>query len=133
MSESAGSSFRIVPVAFVRDPVEEERDPAAEDVKVIQVLPEYEEGLRGMEEASRLQILYWMHRLKDTDRQILLVHPQGNAAKPKRGVFALRSPMRPNPVGSTNVELKGVRGNRLFVTGLDALEGSPVIDIKITS
>ena len=133
MNQVTEQTFRIRPIAVVRDPTEEERDAAGQDVKVIEVLPEYERGLRGIEQASRLQILYWMHRLKETDRRILLVHPQGNVSKPKRGVFALRSPMRPNPIGSTNVEVKAVRGATLLVAGLDALEGSPVIDIKITS
>jgi len=109
----------------------EELRAAGDDVKVIEVFPEYRAGLKGAEEASRLQVLYWMHQLKESDREILLVHPQGDTSRPKRGVFVLRSPMRPNPIGSTEVEVRHVSGGRLIVSALDALVGSPVIDIKI--
>lgn len=71
-----------------------------------------------------------MHRLSEDAREILEAHPMGNRAKEKRGVFALRSPMRPNPMGLTRVELVERRDNILVVSGLDALEGSPILDIK---
>jgi tRNA-Thr(GGU) m(6)t(6)A37 methyltransferase TsaA len=58
------------------------------------------------------------------------VHPQGDLNKPLRGVFSMRSPMRPNPIGLTRVRLLKKEGNTLLVEGLDALDGSPIIDIK---
>ncbi|MFP4176026.1 MAG: tRNA (N6-threonylcarbamoyladenosine(37)-N6)-methyltransferase TrmO [Planctomycetota bacterium] len=102
-------------------------------MQIISVFPEFTEGLLGIAEADRLQILYWMHRLDEDDRRILQCHPRADTSRPLRGVFALRSPMRPNPIGSTVVDLQKVRDGSLVVTGLDAEDGSPVIDIKISS
>lgn len=114
-------------VGVVRRPDEEA------ETQLVEVLPEYAEALLGIEQAHELQILYWMHRLTEADRGILRVHPRGDRTRPRRGVFALRSPVRPNPIGSTTVTLEKVEGNRLTVSGLDALDGSPVVDIKIAS
>jgi len=97
---------------------------------VIEVYPDYAEGLTGIERLSEVQVLYWMHELDQNDRNTLTAHPRGNKVRRKQGVFALRSPMRPNPVGSSVVRLLKREGNKLFVTGLDALVGSPVLDIK---
>jgi len=112
------------PVGFVRGEGE---------ICEVEVRPAYAEGLLGIEQAKELQILYWMHRLSDTDRRLLTAHPMGETSRPQRGVFALRSPMRPNPIGSSVVELIQVEGTRLRVRGLDAFDGSPVVDIKIVS
>lgn len=104
-----------------------------DETQVIRILPRFQDGLSGIDRAEELQVLYWMHLLSDEDRSVLTCHPRGDATKKRRGVFALRSPMRPNPIGSTVVELLEVRQNELFVKGLDAEDGSPVIDIKIVS
>jgi len=85
----------------------------------------------GIEPGMRLQIMFWMHRLTEEHRRILQCHPRGDRSRPKRGVFALRSPMRPNMIGSTEVTVTAVDGRWLEVTGLDALDGSPVVDIKM--
>jgi tRNA-Thr(GGU) m(6)t(6)A37 methyltransferase TsaA len=71
-----------------------------------------------------------MHQLSEADRQKLQAHPMGDVTTEKRGVFALRSPMRPNPIGLTRVRLVERKGNILIVEGLDAFDESPVIDIK---
>jgi tRNA-Thr(GGU) m(6)t(6)A37 methyltransferase TsaA len=63
-------------------------------------------------------------------RELLLQHPRGDRNRPRRGVFALRSPRRPNPIGITVVDLIDVQGNVLRVQGLDAINGTPVLDIK---
>jgi len=115
--------IRLVPIGAIYRTEEE-------DVTKIVVRSEYVEGLDGIEELDHIHVLYWMHRLNERDRKTLKVHPQGDANKPLRGVFALRSPVRPNPIGLTRVELVKREGNILFVKGLDALEGSPLIDIK---
>ena len=101
--------------------------------QTIEVFPPYADALLNVEMAGELQILYWMHLLDESGRQIMTAHPRGDRSKPLRGVFALRSPMRPNPIGSTVVKLLRREGNRLTVSGLDAKDGSPVVDIKITS
>jgi len=71
-----------------------------------------------------------MHELGKAERRSLRVHPRGDIATPRRGVFALRSPMRPNPIGVSEVEVVEVRATGLVVIGLDARDGSPLIDIK---
>jgi len=71
-----------------------------------------------------------MHKLSEEDRTKLQAHPMGDVTKEKRGVFALKSPMRPNPIGLTRVRLIERNGNVLIVEGLDAFDESPVIDIK---
>jgi len=96
----------------------------------IEVHEQFVDGLEGVEEQEHLWVLYWMHELGPEDRQILRAHPMGDRDRPKRGVFALHSPMRPNPIGLTRVKLLKRKGNRLHVEGLDARDGSPVLDIK---
>ena len=102
----------------------------AGDMARVAVLPQYADALHGIDEAASVQILYWMHRLEPGDRTRLQVHPRGDRTRPLRGVFALRSPMRPNPIGSSVVELVRREGLDLIVRGLDARDGSPIIDIK---
>ena len=88
------------------------------------------EALDGLDEFSHIIVLYWMHRL-DPGRQLpLKVHPMGKPELPLVGRFATRSPSRPNPVGQATVRLLERRGNILKVKGLDAIDGTPVIDIK---
>jgi len=101
-----------------------------ENVMRIEVYTEYTEALDGIEKLTHINVLYWMHRLTENDREKLKVHPRGDMDRPLTGVFATRSPVRPNPIGLTRVELLKREGNVLFVKGLDALDGSPVIDIK---
>ena len=97
---------------------------------VVEVKPRFADTLSGVEVGSELQVLYWMHELNGDDQQLMRVHPRGDHDRPKRGVFSLRSPMRPNPIGVSNVRVLEVEGTRLVVSGLDALDGSPVIDLK---
>jgi len=86
--------------------------------------------LDGIEEFSHLLVLYWAHLGSPEGRKLTRGHPIGRKEFPLVGIFATRSPMRPNPVLLTTVELVERRGNVLRVTGLDAVDGSPLIDIK---
>lgn len=97
----------------------------------VRIFPEFCSGLKGIEDFSHLTVLYWIH-LKDTekDRITLLVFPRHHKVNVETGVFACRSPSRPNPIGLCVVELLEVKNGLLTVRGLDALEGSPIIDIK---
>jgi len=119
----------IVPIGVVRQQCAEgeEGGPKA---ACIRVYPEFAEGLEGIEAPEHLTVLYWMHRLRPEDRKRLRVHPRGDPKRPKQGVFALRSPMRPNPIGLSTVKLVRRDGLDLYVKDLDALDGAPVIDIK---
>jgi len=102
----------------------------ADGASEIEVHEQFADGLEGVVDEECLWVLYWMHELGPEDRQILRAHPMGDRDRPKRGVFALHSPMRPNPIGMTRVKLLELQGNRLRVEGLDARDGSPVLDIK---
>ena len=88
------------------------------------------EALEGVEEFSHLVVLYWAHRVPPGGRSFTKVHPMGRKDLPLVGVFATRSPARPNPIGVTVVRLLERKANVLRVEGLDALDGTPVIDIK---
>ena len=90
----------------------------------------FEEALDQIEGFSHVIVLYWMHQITPSKRSVLKVHPRKRQDLPLVGVLATRSPARPNPIGMTTVKLLECRKNILKVVGLDAMDGSPVIDIK---
>ncbi|MEM2176886.1 MAG: tRNA (N6-threonylcarbamoyladenosine(37)-N6)-methyltransferase TrmO [Archaeoglobaceae archaeon] len=94
------------------------------EISEIEIFDEFAEGLEGIEKFRYLIILYWMH-LADREK-LKAVPPDGE----ERGVFATRSPNRPNPIAFCVVELIAINGKRLIVKWLDAIDGSPVLDIK---
>lgn len=96
----------------------------------IEIEERYLPALDGVTEYSHVLVLFWLHRVTDEDRRTLKVHPMGRRDLPRAGVFATRSPHRPNPLGATVCPLISVSGTRIAVTGLDALDGTPVVDIK---
>ena len=118
----------ISPVARVIGPPEDSLGVAQR--QVIEVLPEHEEALLRIEECEHLWVLFWMSELQPQDRATKRVHPCGNRDNPLTGVFATHSQMRPNPIGMTKVRLIERDGLQLTVEGLDAFDGSPVLDIK---
>jgi len=89
--------------------------------------PEFVTGLTGLELQPRVLVVFHFHGSGDWEP---LQHPRGDKSRPKRGVFALRSPRRPNGIGVTEVELLGIEGDTLTVRGLDAVDGTPVLDLK---
>ncbi len=89
--------------------------------------PSLTEGLNGLGPGRRIMVVFCFHRSQGFD---LLQHPQGDRSRPRRGVFALRSPRRPNPIGVTVVDMVAVDKNVLRVRGLDAINGTPVLDLK---
>jgi tRNA-Thr(GGU) m(6)t(6)A37 methyltransferase TsaA len=106
-------------------------EKAGEQEAEIRVLPEFYAGLKGVENFSHIIVLYWIHlHDNEEDRHVLLVYPRRHSVNVQVGVFACRSPVRPNPIGLCVSELVKVEGDLLTLKGLDALEGSPVIDIK---
>lgn len=97
----------------------------------VRIFSEFCDGLKGINEFSHMLILYWIHlRDKEEERRTLQVFPRTHGVDVKVGVFACRSPSRPNPIGLCVVELIKIEECTLTVKGLDAFEGSPVIDIK---
>jgi tRNA-Thr(GGU) m(6)t(6)A37 methyltransferase TsaA len=101
-----------------------------EVVSKITINRELTEALDGLEDYSHIIVLYWMHQLPERQPLPLKVHPMGNRDLPLTGRFATRAPSRPNAIGQATVELLERRANVLKVKGLDAIDGTPVIDIK---
>jgi tRNA-Thr(GGU) m(6)t(6)A37 methyltransferase TsaA len=101
------------------------------EVSIIDLCEDFCEGLYRLKEYTHLDILYWFH-LRDNKkhRDTILVIPKRHGETAERGVFASRSPSRPNPIGLSLVELIQVNGCTLTVRGLDALIDSPIVDIK---
>lgn len=96
-------------------------------VAVIELVPELEPAARELQPGMLIWVLTWLHL---AERNLLRVHPRGDPSRPKKGIFALRSPVRPNPIGLSLVEVGAVSGARLEVKGLEVLDGTPVLDIK---
>jgi tRNA (adenine37-N6)-methyltransferase len=88
------------------------------------------DGLSGISGFSHLFVLFYLNQLTDKQREILKVHPRGRTDLPLTGVFATRTMFRPNPIGLTLVELVKIEADVLTVRGLDAYDGTPVLDIK---
>ena len=91
------------------------------------VEPEFGEALQGLEVGAEVVVLTWLHR---ADRGVLSVHPRDEADRPLTGIFATRSSDRPNPIGLHRVTILAVEGNRLRVSNLEAVNQTPVLDLK---
>jgi len=119
------------PIGMVRNKVKQPiRHGWGEIVSEIIVDSDLTEALDNLDEFSHLIVLYWMHQLPAGRQLPLKVHPMGKPELPLVGRFATRSPSRPNPVGQATVKLLERHDNILKVKGLDAIDGTPVIDIK---
>ena len=119
-------------IGIVRNELKEAASASSERwdvVSEIVVDSNLTEALDGLEEYSHITVLWWMHLLTPGEVR-LKVHPMGREEFSPKGIFALRTPRRPNPIGTTTVRLLERRGNILKVKGLEALDGSPVIDMK---
>ncbi len=92
--------------------------------------PDLIPALEGIAEYSHVFVLFWLSEVTAEQRKVLKVHPRGRKDLPLMGAFAVRTNLRPNPIGLTLVELVKVEGNVLTVRGLDAFNGTPVLDIK---
>lgn len=124
--------FTAQPIGYIRSPYKETSAiPKGLGAKheaegVIELLREFEAGLKDIEGFSHLIVLWEFDRADGFD---LIAHPPTDARRP-HGVFATRSPRRPNPIGITIVELLGRAGTELRVRAVDMLDGTPILDIK---
>ncbi|UTD28837.1 tRNA (N6-threonylcarbamoyladenosine(37)-N6)-methyltransferase TrmO [Bradyrhizobium sp. WD16] len=91
----------------------------------IEIFDPWVPGLKGLEDYRQVEVFYWLHRAR---RDLVLQNPRRDGDI--RGVFALRSPVRPNPIGLSVAALVGIEGNVVLVRGLDCLDGTPLIDLK---
>jgi L-fuculose-phosphate aldolase len=94
---------------------------------VLEIFPEYQDALAGIAAGQIITALFWLHL---ADRSTLKVYPRGDRTKGLHGVFATRSPMRPNPIAVSELKVLAVNGCRLEVSGLDIINGTPILDLK---
>ena len=94
---------------------------------ILEIAAEFAPALDGISVGYELLVLTWLDR---ADRDVLRVHPRGDESRPEAGVFSTRSPDRPNPIGLHRVQVAGIDGARLRVADLEALDGTPVLDLK---
>ena len=119
------------PIAMVKNDVKEMgRRDWDKVVSQLIVRPDFADALEGLKEFSHLIVLFWFHLSPAGENAAHKTHPQMRQDLPLVGVFATRSPVRPNPLGMAVVKLQGHVKNVLIVTGLDALDGTPILDIK---
>lgn len=120
--------FHFQPIGYVENehdfPSDHFRDTAESRLHID---PSLAAGLEGLSVGQQIMVIFYFHHSKGFS---LLQHPQGDQSRAKRGVFAICSPYRPNPIGVTVVTLIGIEGNVLRVRGLDACNGTPILDLK---
>ena len=121
-------NFTVKSIGVVRSPAKEPVDQWGDVVSEVVLGKEYAEGLDGIDGFSHAVIVLFMH--KAGRKVVMRAHPRGNVEVPLTGIFALRTPRRPNPIGITTVEIIRRDENRLVVRGLDAVDGTPVLDVK---
>jgi len=124
-------AIKITPIGFVKNAFKE---PGKGDwetlISEIVINKEFEQALDQIDGFSHIIVLYWMNRVSPTQRTVLKVHPKHDPKMPLVGVLATRSPARPNPIGIATVKLVECHSNILKVMGLDAIDETPVLDIK---
>jgi tRNA-Thr(GGU) m(6)t(6)A37 methyltransferase TsaA len=101
-------------------------DEGAPEARIV-VEAAYREALDSLRPGDEIVVLTWLHRAR---RDVLRVHPRGDASRPEQGVFATRSAHRPNPIGLHRVEIVAIEGTTLRVRNLEAVDGTPVLDLK---
>ncbi|GAA5142435.1 tRNA (N6-threonylcarbamoyladenosine(37)-N6)-methyltransferase TrmO [Pseudonocardia adelaidensis] len=125
-------TYELRPIGRVRSPLTDrgaapkQGDEGAPPASIA-ISPEFAEAMADLEVGATVIVLTWLH---EGDRTVLSVHPRDDVTRPLTGVFSTRSPDRPNPVGLHVVTITGVDGTTLAVRDLEAVDGTPVIDIK---
>jgi len=126
------TGFQVVPIGWVESPLTErsqaprQGDEGAPDAWLV-FQPEVAEGLRDLAPGAEILVLTWLDRAA---RDVLVTRPRDDAARPPTGVFSTRSPDRPNPIGLHRVQVIATEGLRILVGPLEALDRTPVIDVK---
>jgi tRNA-Thr(GGU) m(6)t(6)A37 methyltransferase TsaA len=126
------TDFRLRPIGRVsseltsRADAPRQGDEGAPDASLL-IDPDVRAGLAGLAVGDHLIVLTWLH---EADRAALSVHPRGDRERPAQGVFTTRSPDRPNPVGLHRVRVLAIDGPAVRVSGLEAIDGTPIVDLK---
>jgi tRNA-Thr(GGU) m(6)t(6)A37 methyltransferase TsaA len=125
-------SYDIRPVGYIQSALTDRADaPRQGDEGAPDAVLAFDDSVadavRDVAPGTDLLVLTWLHL---ADRDVLVVHPRGDLTRPQEGVFTTRSPDRPNPIGLHRVRVLAVDGLRLTVAGLEALDGTPIVDVK---
>jgi len=121
----------VQPIGVVRSRLRDLRfRDASRERASIDLLESLAPALAGLDGFSHALVLTWLDRVSEEERRTMVAYPAGDRSLPALGVLALRTHHRPNPIGVTVVRLERVMGSRLDVVGLDAVDGTPVLDIK---
>ena len=124
--------YLVKPIGFIRSKIKNREDaplfytegaPGAS----LEVMSKYRAGLHRMKAGDEVIVITWLHR---AHRDILRVHPRGDASRPITGVFSTRSPDRPNPLGLHRVKVLKMKANSILIGPIEAIDGTPVLDIK---
>lgn len=124
--------YEVIPVGFVESPITEmsaaprQADEGAPPAWLV-FDPEVRACLTGLKPGDRVVLVTWLDRAR---RDLHSLHPRGDTSRPRQGVFATRSAARPNPIGLHEVEIVAVDGLRIGVDRLEALNGTPILDLK---
>ncbi len=125
-------NFSIAPVGVIRSEIKNRKDAPLFYTEgapnaFLDILPAYLDGLDRMQAGDEIIIITYLHRAR---RDVLKVHPRGDTSNPLTGVFLTRSPDRPNPLGLHRVKVLAITPSRLHIGPIEAIDGTPVIDIK---
>ena len=132
MAASAAPGFDVIAVGSVGSPLTDlaaapkQGDEGAPEATIV-FAAGFVAALEGIAAGDAVLLLTWLDR---ADRRVLRVHPRGDQSRPQAGVFATRSPDRPNPIGLHRVEVVSIEGATMAVRGLEAVDGTPVLDVK---
>ena len=126
------NSYSISPIGFVRSELREREKAPLQGAEGapdawLELNPSFIEALQGIEVGDELIIITWLHLAR---RDVMKVHPRGDKRLPLTGVFATRSPDRSNPLGLHRVTVRELVGNRVRVGPIEAIDGTPIVDIK---
>ena len=125
-------NFLITPVGIIRSEIKNREDAplfyseGAPNV-FLDIFPEYADALHRMKAGQELIVITWFHQ---SDRKVLKTHPRNDLSNPLTGVFLTRSPDRPNPLGLHKVKLLAINQTQLHIGPMEAIDGTPVVDIK---
>lgn len=131
-SDAPDAVYQVRPIGWIESPLVDaaeapkQGDLGAPDAWLV-LDPTVREGARDLAVGSDIIVLTWLHQAR---RDVLATHPGGDPTRPERGVFSTRSPARPNPVGIHRVSVLAIEGDRLRVGPIEAIDGTPVIDVK---
>ena len=130
----ASAEHQLRPIGRVRSPLVDvaaaprQGDEGAPEAELV-FFAEYVEGLKNLHAGETIWLLTWLDR---ASRDVLAVHPRDDQTRPQQGVFSTRSADRPNPIGLHRVEIVSIDGSTIRVSDLEAIDGTPILDVKPT-